>query len=118
MRNFMKLYLVKVIPEDNGISYIDHWINIPHHPTLEENTEELIKLLEPLIHDTQSIILQREDLIRFIDLFETPEFTQKELLNKIRRRLRQAFDVQRIKFNPRTLVAFDKSFIIHKRSFG
>ena len=112
----MKLYFVTVIPKPKSVEYHDTTVKIDHFDNYEDNVNELIATLNEYILDNQSIILHRNDLLRFIDaISDNQDLSNKELFNKIRRRLRQEFDVCRIRFNPRTLALQDKSFIIHKR---
>lgn len=114
----MKLYFIEIKQITNGISYTDNTITIPHHNNIDENVLELIQQLSPFITDNTSILIHRKDFLRFIDsINEATNIPTKELFNKLRRKLRQEFDVNRIRFNPRTLATQEKIFILHKRSF-
>lgn len=112
----MKIYFVKVKPKSNGVEYVDATETIEHFDNYEDNVNELIATLNEHIDDNQSVVLHRNELLRFIDsVSDHTDLSNKELFNKIRRRIRLEFDVCRLRFNPRTLVRNDKSFIIHKR---
>ena len=110
----MKLYLVTVNKTNNSTIYQDKVIDIPHHDNLSDNVDEFINQLKPLIHETQSIVLHRNDVKRFVDSIPNSD---KSLLDKIRRKLRIEFDVLRIRFNPRTMAYQDKAYIIHQRQY-
>lgn len=117
----MQLYFVKVKPskKPKGMLYEDAVVDVEHFDDLNDNVQSLIKALHPFITESQSIILRREDVLRFVDsIVEHTELTAKELFEKIRRCLRREFDVCRIRFNPRTMARQEKVFIIHKRSFS
>lgn len=117
----MKLYFVRTVHlvEPNGVGYVDDYAIVPHYENIDENVDEFINILNNYITDNQSIILRREDLVRFVDTFvDESGYSKKRLLNKLRVKLRQEFDVCRIRFNPRTLALQDRSYIIHKRIYG
>jgi hypothetical protein len=112
----MKLYFVTVKPRPNGVDYDDTTVVIKHFDNYEDNVNELVATINEYITDEQAIILNRVELMRFIDTISVhTDLSNKELFNKIRRRLRLEFDVCRIRFNPRTFVLYDRSFIINKR---
>jgi hypothetical protein len=116
----MQLYFVKVKPckKPKGMLYEDAMVHVDHFDDISENVQSLIQALQPHITEQQSIILRREDVLRFVDsIVEHTDLTAKELFEKIRRCLRREFDVCRIRFNPRTMARQEKVFIIHKRSF-
>jgi hypothetical protein len=120
----VELYAVtvtKILNEDNktiGIEYRD--IKIPvciNTDSCTKTIKNIIIAIDLLIDDNQSLIINRADLVTFItlanDRFETD--VTKEMFNKTRKQLREFFDVLKISFNPRTLIAHDKTFILHKR---
>jgi hypothetical protein len=114
----MELHFVEVKQINNGISYTDQTIKCSPFVDCPTTLNEFVENLAPFITDYQSIILQRSDLLRFVDELDIDDkFTAKLLFEKLRRRLRREFDVIRIRFNPRTLVLQDKSYIIHKLQF-
>lgn len=112
----MKMHFVTVIPKSKSVEYVDTNVKIEHFDNYEDNVNELIATLNEYILDNQSIILHRNELLRFVDaISDNQNLSNKELFNKIRRRLRMEYDVCRIRFNPRTMALHDKTFIIHKR---
>ena len=112
----MKLYFVTIRSNSSKTEYVDNLVEIQHFDDYENNVNELIATLNEYITDQQSIILHRNDVLRFVDsIADLQPIANKELFQKIRRKLRLEFDVCRIRFNPRTLALQDKSFVIHKR---
>lgn len=81
---------------------------------------DFVDQLCKLIHSEQSILANRDDVKRMADyLSRGTEHSSKEVFNIIKKELRSLFDVQKLNFNPRTLVymAKNKCFILQKRSY-
>lgn len=101
-----------------GIQYLDMSVDVTIDPnSAAKTTKNVINGLSEFITDSQSIILNRSDLLEFADAVKlvSNEEANDGLFNKIRHKLRDKFDVCKIGFNPRTLVLNDRTFIIHCR---
>lgn len=83
-------------------------------------TDRLLEELEKYVTQTSAVIVQRIDVQRLADeiannINESPNY----IFKRIKQDIRSRFDVQRLKFNPRTLVYMPKSkaFIINLRTY-
>ena len=112
----IKVPYVLVQPTENGIQYIDKYIELDGEKRADK-INQLFKTIDSAITEKSSILLYRQDIKRASDQLSGKSISSKEIFNLIKSRIRANYEVLKLTFDPRTLQfnGYKTAFIIHKR---
>ena len=99
-----------------GRQYIDSEIKFDRPESLNDAIECFFNELNKHVSDKSAVILYRSQVKRLADSLSDLDVSSKDIFTLLRKKLREKYQLERTRFNPRTMEfqGLEKAFIVRK----